>query len=98
MKNLIYIVGALSAILLLGHTHANTENIDPNTLPKDPNIVNGDATISSSVNELAIDKKLLKVTDILGRKTKQKNQLLLYLYDDGSVEKKVILEKLEKYK
>ncbi len=46
----------------------------------------------SIVNELALDKKLLKVTDILGRETKQKNQLLLYLYDDGSVEKKVVLE------
>ena len=45
-----------------------------------------------NINELALDKKLLKVTDILGRETKQKNQLLLYLYDDGSVEKKVVLE------
>ena len=38
--------GALSAILILWHTHTKAENIDPNTLPKDPNVVNGDAIIS----------------------------------------------------
>ena len=45
MKKIRHIAGALSAILLLGHTHAKAENIDPNTLPKDPNVINGDATI-----------------------------------------------------
>ena len=36
-------------------------------------------------------KKLLYITDLLGRKTKElKNQLLLYIYDDGSVEKQII--------
>ena len=39
MKKIRHIAGALSAILLLGHTHAKVENIDPNTLPKDPNVV-----------------------------------------------------------
>jgi hypothetical protein len=30
------------------------------------------------------------ITDLLGRPTKEiKNQLLFYIYDDGSVEKKV---------
>jgi len=33
-----------------------------------------------------------KVTDLLGRETKQTNQPLLYIYDDGTVEKKIILE------
>jgi len=38
-------------------------------------------------------KELLKVIDILGRQTKEiKNSLLFYIYDDGSVEKKIILE------
>ena len=38
------------------------------------------------------DKNLLIVTDLLGRPIKKeiKNQLLLYIYDDGSVEKKLI--------
>lgn len=48
---------------------------------------------------LAIDnnntkqKTLIKITDILGRETNgRENKLLLYLFDDGTVEKKIILE------
>mgnify|MGYP001440286593 FL=1 len=42
--------------------------------------------------DYSIDKELLKVTDLLGRETKQKNQPLLYLYDDGTVEKRIVVE------
>jgi len=36
-------------------------------------------------------KELIMITDLLGRPAKQsKNQLLFYLYNDGSVEKKLI--------
>ena len=38
------------------------------------------------------NKELLKVTDLLGRETKQTNQPLFYIYDDGTVEKRVIIE------
>ena len=39
------------------------------------------------------DSKLLKVTDILGRETDEKrNTPLFYIYDDGTVEKKIIIE------
>jgi hypothetical protein len=38
-------------------------------------------------------KKLLKIVDILGRDTEEKNnELLIYMYDDGSAEKKIILK------
>ena len=38
-------------------------------------------------------KKILKVTDVLGRETKgTKNELLFYIYDDGTVEKRIIVE------
>ena len=38
-------------------------------------------------------KNLLKVVNLLGKETKQKaNQLLLHIYDDGTVEKKIIIE------
>ena len=38
-------------------------------------------------------KGLLKITDILGREDKaSKNQTLFYIYDNGSVEKKIIIE------
>jgi len=37
------------------------------------------------------EKKLMAITDILGRPTKEtKNKLLFYIYNDGSVEKKLI--------
>ena len=39
------------------------------------------------------NKQLIKIVDILGRKSeKSKNQPLFYIYDDGTVEKKIILE------
>ena len=37
-------------------------------------------------------KELLKVTDILGRETKQTNQPLFYIFDDGTVEKRIVIE------
>ena len=37
-------------------------------------------------------KEILKITDILGRESNAKNQPLFYIYDDGTVEKKIILE------
>ena len=37
--------------------------------------------------------KLLKVIDLLGRDIKGvKNEPIFYIYDDGTVEKKIILE------
>ena len=40
------------------------------------------------------EKKLLMITDLLGRPVnKIKNELLLYIYDDGSVERKIIINK-----
>ena len=43
--------------------------------------------------ELDKTKKLIKITDLLGRKTIQKKGVpLLYLYNDGTVEKKIIIK------
>jgi len=46
----------------------------------------------SSIQEHTTSKELLKVTDLLGRETKQTNQPLFYLYDDGTVEKRIVIE------
>jgi plastocyanin len=46
----------------------------------------------NSIEEHSINKQLLKVTDLLGREAKQKNQTLFYIYDDGTVEKKIIID------
>ena len=46
----------------------------------------------SSIQEHTTTKELLKVTDLLGRETKQTNQPLFYIYDDGTVEKRIVIE------
>ena len=53
---------------------------------------------SNNCNPLAIQehsskKEILKITDLLGRETKgTKNELLFYIYDDGTVEKIITIE------
>ena len=44
-------------------------------------------------SELISEKQLVTITDMLGRNTKLlKNIPLFYIYDDGTVEKKIIIE------
>ena len=47
----------------------------------------------TSIDEHTTNKVLIKTIDVLGRETKgKKNQPLFYIYDDGTVEKKIIVE------
>ena len=48
--------------------------------------------LPSAIAEYSTNKELLKVTDLLGRETKQTNQPLFYIYDDGTVEKRIVIE------
>ena len=49
--------------------------------------------IASSIEEINSTRKLNKITDVLGRKSKQKkNTPLFYRYDDGTVEKRITIE------
>jgi plastocyanin len=50
-------------------------------------------TGTTAINEHTSNKELIKVTDILGRETKETNQPLFYIYDDGTVEKRINIEK-----
>ena len=50
------------------------------------------SSITSLIQEHTTNKELLKVTDLLGRETKQTNQPLFYIYDDGTVEKRIVIE------
>tara|TARA_B100000989_G_scaffold43547_1_gene27737 strand:+ start:459 stop:1973 length:1515 start_codon:yes stop_codon:yes gene_type:complete len=54
-----------------------------------PGNCDNDITI---IKEQAVKKELSKVTDLLGRETKHSNQPLFYIYDDGSVEKRIVIE------
>ena len=47
---------------------------------------------TTPIQDYSKNKELFKVTDLLGRETKKTNQPLLYLYDDGTVEKRIIIE------
>ena len=48
---------------------------------------------TTSIEEQIENKRLIKVTDILGRERKgKKNELLFYIFNDGTVEKKIIIE------
>ena len=47
----------------------------------------------TSIDEQFTNKKLLRVIDVLGRKVHlNKNEILFYIYDDGSIDKKFIIE------
>jgi len=48
---------------------------------------------TAAIQEQTTNKELLKVTDLLGRETKgTKNEVLFYIYDDGTVEKRKVIE------
>jgi len=49
--------------------------------------------LTTGVNESPQqEKQLLKIVDILGKESKSKKGLLFYIYSDGTVEKKLIME------
>ena len=51
--------------------------------------------LSTSIDEIVLntERSIIKITDVLGRTTKEeKNTPLLYTYDDGTVERKIIVE------
>jgi len=48
---------------------------------------------TSSVSEINTNRKLIRVTDLLGKKIQNEtNQPLFYIYDDGTVEKRIVIE------
>jgi hypothetical protein len=48
---------------------------------------------TTAVHQVNADKKLLRIVDVLGRDTKKESNVpLFYFYDDGTVEKQIIIE------
>jgi hypothetical protein len=47
---------------------------------------------ATGIQEHTTNKELLKVTDLLGRETKGTNRPLFYIYNDGTVEKRIVIE------
>ena len=47
----------------------------------------------TNIEEYNVQNNLLKITDMLGKETPyRRNALLFYIYDDGTVEKRIIIE------
>jgi len=70
-------------------------NLSPgNFIELNPLPSNCQMTLSIDETEiLNTNRKLIYITDILGRETiKKANTLLFYIYDDGTIEKRIILE------
>ena len=53
-----------------------------------------DGGISTIKENIQTEKKLVRILDVLGKDIldQKTNMILLYIYNDGSVEKKVIIE------
>ena len=47
---------------------------------------------TSSVEYFNKERKVIKIIDLLGKETKQTNQPLFYIYDDGTVEKRIVIQ------
>jgi hypothetical protein len=55
--------------------------------------LNGITTSAINITEQKFERTLVAIKDMLGRNTKAKNNsMLFYIYDDGHVEKKIIIE------
>ena len=46
----------------------------------------------STIKELIGKREVLKITDLFGRETNQTNQPLFYIFDDGTVEKRITID------
>tara|TARA_B100000902_G_scaffold392836_1_gene445892 strand:- start:906 stop:2960 length:2055 start_codon:yes stop_codon:yes gene_type:complete len=59
----------------------------------DNNLTGNCYVITNTDNVSNLSRKLIMVVDVLGRKTNQKkNQPLFYIYDDGTVEKRITID------
>jgi hypothetical protein len=57
------------------------------------NVVFTVTNVPTSILEFNSERKLLKITDLLGKETKgNRNELLFYIYNDGTVEKRITIE------
>jgi len=90
-------------LAIINNLNLNCINVDDSTLSSN-NWVGQDFFFDSwsyfsnncsgttAIQEQTTNKELLKITDLLGRETKQTNQPLFYIYDDGTVEKRIVIE------
>ena len=67
--------------------------ISPSNFAFDATVLYSNNCSGTAIQEHTTNKEILKVTDLLGRETKgKKNEPLFYIYDDGTVEKRIVIE------
>ena len=65
----------------------------PGIVPDDYDTITFYVSSLSAIEEQTTNKELLRTVDILGRETKgKKNEPLFYIYDDGTVKKRITTE------
>jgi hypothetical protein len=76
----------------LGQTFSSISSFNISNNSTDDLYFKGIVVTSVGIDEHTTNKELLKVIDLLGRETKQTNQPLFYIYNDGTVEKRIVIE------
>jgi len=76
-------------VLIIGSIDAGYGDVNTSSLYR-----NNTNTILNNINDFNTkNQKILEITNILGQPTKKENNTpLFYIYDDGTVEKKIIIE------
>ena len=65
----------------------------PGVVPDDYDTITFNVSAFVGIEEHSTNKELIKITDLLGREVDEKrNTPLFYIYNDGTVEKKIIIE------
>ena len=86
---------AISTIVVCAHITMDTTQTQqgPVVIMEFQTSCETNSIFSTAITDQNQPKTLLKVTDVLGRKSKEtKNTPLFYIYDDGTVEKRIIIE------
>ena len=75
--------------IISGETSSNVQSVDVYLIKTDGN----GNIVSSFTIPISSNRELKNVVDILGREVNpEKNQPLFYIYDDGTVEKRIVIE------
>ena len=81
---------SLTCINVDNASYSDTNWTHPAYFELDPQHYFSNNCSETAIEEHTTNKELLRTIDVLGRETK--NNPLFYIYDDGSVEKKIIIE------
>ena len=85
---------AFPILALSQNTYVPDDNFEQELINYGYDTVLDDSVLTATaVNETSQQtKQLLKIVDIFGRESKSKKGLLFYIYSDGTVEKKIIVQ------